>query len=1061
MAEAGRTVRVSGLPTDIEDDRLKDKLLIHFLRARNGGGEIDQVTIVKPTPLSALITFEDSAVAQRIVQDCRHFLEIDGKKYELNASEHPESLDPDQVILNLTATVDYSRLPGGITALKNLRKRHQDVQINPTSAERCCTLYGPYSKVQAALAQLLCHPGGPEFPETKDPGPAAPSKAWFSQKYKKPQVSEDQRRKPTKQKEHREEEYVPTKGESLSSNRSPAHDGDCWEAPNHTEKAAPRSPTAFVEESSMIVDADVFQYLQKNCKKEYQQILSRYGVEVVNVTNQGLTTLFLHIADTAAAVEEGQDCMRLAKNAISRLYQENESSICRDQLPKIILHPAGGLQRATENLSAKFPKLLLTEDEQNIYFIGSNRDVTEARRSLLMNHKEARDKKEGVASLLNFPSYNSGSSPVRADEERGPLPTPRNEGPLDERIDQMLISEEDDLRADGARRYKLAARFKDSGLSGLGSFPFRPNSSPSRQTRQEPLLGHDTQSETTAISGEEVSRAVAQNTGRDVLFKGAYMSPPSAFAQMKTSLNTDVIDTRPKNLTSPFASTSSSLPQNPPPSGSGSTLKRASSFSGTPQQKAQLLGQKSQDDSSKSTARVRERSSSLSSRTVRDKQEVHREEILVSRVMWQYIKEAYSTRVEDLTSDLQMKESFSEGSREVTVILRGADSSKVTLCRQRLQTLVDSVSADFSVQELRMSELGLSSTEDETLQACYYEVRSRFKKVVIHLMKKSLYVVGPEQLCSQVAATLREVFTREPEQYDVSNLSSLLEAAQSRSRGLDSSYQVGACTQTGKADGNSGSEQWKTTYDRDFGENGLSNGSNSQSELRREFVFKEKQDGKIIEKNAVNGENDRALHGTQTHTTGHRPAETQRTSVESRSGLGGQVSSCACGESKMPVVRTKCGVTMCTACLEKMHLSCKVCHEAPQIPQGVRGEIKKSRLNMSLPGQNKVGVIKITYRIPDGIQGEGHPSPGKPFKGKLFEAYLPDNDEAKKLLPRLEEAFRKGLTFTVIGKGTEARVSWDCIPHKTSLHGGKTEKGYPDSMYLSRLSSILASKGIK
>ena len=60
MAEPGRTVRVSGLPTDIEDDRLKDKLAIHFLRAKNGGGEINSVTIVKATPVSALITFEDS-----------------------------------------------------------------------------------------------------------------------------------------------------------------------------------------------------------------------------------------------------------------------------------------------------------------------------------------------------------------------------------------------------------------------------------------------------------------------------------------------------------------------------------------------------------------------------------------------------------------------------------------------------------------------------------------------------------------------------------------------------------------------------------------------------------------------------------------------------------------------------------------------------------------------------------------------------------------------------------------------------------------------------------------
>lgn len=59
MAERSRTVRASGLPTDTEDGRLKDKLFIHFLRARNGGGEIESVTIVKATPVSALITFED------------------------------------------------------------------------------------------------------------------------------------------------------------------------------------------------------------------------------------------------------------------------------------------------------------------------------------------------------------------------------------------------------------------------------------------------------------------------------------------------------------------------------------------------------------------------------------------------------------------------------------------------------------------------------------------------------------------------------------------------------------------------------------------------------------------------------------------------------------------------------------------------------------------------------------------------------------------------------------------------------------------------------------------
>ncbi|KAM4717921.1 uncharacterized protein FYW61_017839 [Anableps anableps] len=1064
MAEAGRTVKVRGLPTDLEDDRLKDKLLIHFLRARNGGGEIDHVTIVKPTPLSAFITFEDSAVAQRIVQQCRHILEVDGKKYELNASESPKSLDADQVVLSLTAKVDYSGLPGGIKVLKNLCKSHQDVQIKPTATERCCTLFGSYSKVQAALAQLLCYHGGPEFSESKDLGPAASSRTWSFQTSQKPQGSEDQRRKPTKQKEHKDEEDsdVTTEEGNLSSNRNLAIGGDDWETANHTDSAAQCSPTAFIEESSLIVDADVFQYLQKHCKKEYQQILSQFGVEVVNETNQGLTTLFLHIADTAA-VEEGQQVMKLAKKAISQLYQENEAKIYRDQLAKIILHPRGGLQKALENLSTRYPKLLLNEDEQNIYLIGSCKDVAEARYSLLMDHKEARNKKEGVASLLNFPSYNSGSLPIHADEERVPQTTPISEECLVERIDQMQISEEDELRVDGARRYKLAARFKDSGLAGLGSFPFHPNSSPSRQMHQELIQGHNVLSETTGISGEGVSRAVAQNIGGDILFKTAYTSSPSGFTQIKNSLNTDMIDTRPKNLTAPFASTPSSFPQNTalPPSGFGSTLKRASSFSGTPQQKAQVLGQKSLDDSSKPTARVREQSSSFSSQTLRDKQEVHHEEISVSRVMWQYIKEAYSTRVEDLTSDLQIKESFSEGNRSLTVILRGADSSKVKLCRERLQKLVDSVSGDFSVQELRMSELGISSTEDETLQACCSEVRSRFKKVVIHTMKKNLYLVGPEQMCSQVAATLREVFSKEPEQDNFSDQFLPLNVPQTRKQAQDSTYQLIGSTQTGIDDGNSGNQQWKTTYGRDFGEKGLVNGSNSQSSLKKEYVFREKEYGKTVEKNPLNGEKESTLCPTRPETTGHTPAEAQSTSEQSRSGLDEQDSSCVCGKNKTSLVRTKCGVMLCPVCLEMLHSYCKVCNETEQTPRGICGEMKKSRLSISLPGHNKDGIIKITYRIPDGIQGEGHPSPGKPFKGEVFEAYLPDNDKARKLLPRLEKAFRQGLTFTVTGKGTEAKVTWDCIPHKTSVHGGKAEKGYPDSTYLTRLSNILTSKGIE
>ncbi|KAM4531181.1 uncharacterized protein PAE49_023421 isoform 1-T2 [Odontesthes bonariensis] len=1077
MAEPGRTVRVSGLPTDIEDDRLRDKLSIHFLRAKNGGGEIDSVILIKATPASALITFEDSTVAQRVVRRSWHVLDVDGKKYKLTAVEHCESLDPDQIILNLTATVNYSQLPGGVNALTSLHKSHRDVQMNYTANKGSCTLHGSYSKVQAALAQLLGHPAGPESANNSHSDRVDPSSSQSAQPSQKPCTPgcEDQSKKPNQQREKNpisilSDEYISSSERDLT----PGVHG--WEDSRHTDSAALHPPATSVEDSSLIVDADMFHYLRKHCGKEYQHILSQYGVEVIDETNQGLTTLFFHGAETAV-MDDGreQERLKLARKAISRLYQENESKIRRAQLAKAILSPRGGLQRALQNLSVRFPKLLLNEDEKNIYIIGCSSDVSEAKTSLLLDLDEVRHKKEDV--------YDFGSSLTYADEQRVPHPMHSTVGSVDpERTDQMVGSEEDEMRAGGGRRYKLAARFKDSGLPALGSrptdFTFRANSSPSQQTRLGPMRGHDVLAEKAGTSAEAVSRAIPQNTGGDILFKTGYSLPPFTLMQSKTSSNTDMMDTRPKTSASPHSSLSGSSAL--PPAGSGSTLRRASSFSGTPQQKAQVVGQKNQDDSSQSTVRTRVRSSSFSDQMGRNGQEVHHAEISVSRVMWSYINEAYCTRVEDLTSDVLMKDSYTEGSKDLIVTITGADSSRVRSCQQSLQKLVDSVGLDFSVQELRLSELGVTDEKDETLQACCSEMKSRFKKVTVQIYKKSLYLLGPQQLCSQVVATLREVFSGDAEQQHLSSPSSFLRNSPTSSQmnmvestclDFNSNSNVVLGTQTGKS---ATSPEWKTTYTSDFCEKEGVNGPISQSSVRKDYVMKEKVkiastvevDGhkggnQCVNRNntstsPVNGiEKERTTCAPQTDTTG------QNTPGESRSGQGGWVSICVCGENGTALMRTKCGATMCPKCLETVHAKCKVCHETEPMQRGIQGDIKKSRLSISLPGHNKDCVIKITYRIPDGIQGEGHPSPGKPFKGGVFEAYLPECEKAKKLLPRLGKAFRQGLTFTVTGTDTEARVTWDCIPHKTSLQGGKAEKGYPDSTYLTRLSEVLSNHGIE
>lgn len=1123
MAEPGRIVRVSGLPTDIEDERLKDKLFIHFLRTKNGGGEIDSVTIVKTTPVSALITFEDSGVAQSVIQHRRHILEVDGKKYKVTVTEHHETLDPDKVILSLSATVDLSQLPGGLTALASLHKSHPDIQMSCGATEELYTLHGAYSKVQAALAQLFSRPGpgGSQPEENSDSGQPATNSSKSPPMAQEPltQESEDQSRKPKKQREQREKVTTdrPSNEYNSSSYRDLTPGGNGWEDTGQAEGAALQlreHPTTSEEDFSIIVDADMFQYLQKHCRKEYQHILRQYGVDVVDMTNQGLTTLFLQVAPGVGEGGRDQECLKLARKAISRLYEENEAKIRRDQLPKRILSLRGGLQRAMENLSVRLPKLLLNEDEKNIYIIGSSSDVSEAKQLLLLDQSELRSKKEDVASLFRYPSYDSGAS-THADEQRVPLTMSSS---VDSPDDQLLRSDEDDRRAEGARRYKLAARFKDSGLAALGSrptdFTLRGLSSPSRQTRLGPMLGHDVLSETAGIAGESVSRALAQNTGGDILFKSGDALPSTASCLSKTSSSSHFPDTRLKSLISPLSTTQSSLSGSTPlpPAGSGSTLKRASSFSGMPQQKAQVTSKKSQDDSSNSTVRARGRSSSFSNRTERDKREVCNAEIMVSAVKWKHIKEAYSTRVDDLTSDVQMKESCLDSAGDLTITLRAANSSKVSSCQLGLQRLVDSVSADFSVHQLHLSELHITDAADETLQACLSDVHSRFKKVTIHIFKKSLYLLGPEALCSKVGAALREVFSGDlaeiPEQQDFSghttsnqNPSTFLQINEDQSTSLNchSNLQVMLESQTGTADGTDSSQERRTNQRSDFGEIELVNRATSQPLLSKDPVIKEKM--KIVGKVEMDGQKtettvnhpkagndtstnhvndvgltttttptdkDAALHrkertipSTQKDSVQQRQSQIQVTPEESRSGQGGPECICECGESKM-LMKAKCGATMCSKCLDTVHIHCRICHEMEPMKPGIRGKMSHCKLhNINLPGQKRDSAIKITYLIPDGIQGEDHPSPGKPFRGGVFESFLPDSERTRKLLPRLEKAFKQGLTFTVAGKGTGASVTWDCIPHKTSLQGGKTGNGYPDSTYLTRLSEVLTSKGIE
>ncbi|XP_041362741.1 uncharacterized protein LOC121378571 isoform X2 [Gigantopelta aegis] len=171
---------------------------------------------------------------------------------------------------------------------------------------------------------------------------------------------------------------------------------------------------------------------------------------------------------------------------------------------------------------------------------------------------------------------------------------------------------------------------------------------------------------------------------------------------------------------------------------------------------------------------------------------------------------------------------------------------------------------------------------------------------------------------------------------------------------------------------------------------------------------------------------------------------------------------------KRPKELSKCGHTFCDPCISasfKHKPVCPVCNTIYGVVTGDQpdGRMAVERSRKRLPGHEDCGTIIITYSFYDGVQKSEHPNPGQDYHGTKRIAYLPDNPQGQKVCRLLRTAFDRKLTFTVGQSSTTGRddvVTWNDIHHKTSTHGGQQRFGYPDATYLTRVQQELASKGV-
>ncbi|KAI5097261.1 hypothetical protein C0J45_12570 [Silurus meridionalis] len=1099
MAEIGHTVCVRGLPTDMDHERLEDKLLIHFLRERNGGGEISKITLKAADPC-AMITFEDSRVALSVCSHKPQVLKVDGRTYELSLSfPWQDSQHLNKVFLDVCVTIDCSQFPLGEKTIKTLTEKFTDIGVHYIKPLRHCTLKGPYSVVNYVITHLI------EL--LVDFVPPTEESSSFAQEIDRAYSHQKEKHNPLHQPHglvfggdvslHQDSGYPSPKVSSIQLSQTQTR---------FDERTKDWIDALDVEALSLIMEADVFAYLCSR-SEEYRTILQNHGVYVVDVTSAGVSTLYLQTNANSETGSKAEKHLNHARKELSQLYQKMEGNLRRAQIPRSALNLHGEQNAAFKDLESLLPKVLLNFDQTHIYIIGESSDVSQAKQILLFGSSDENLRTKQETSLQSSPSY----SPVSESEKIQKAGTSResNSVTLKKRISDA------ERRLKNGEEYKLAARFKNSDIGLLGYGPVEkgrskdsqdltqgintpalaPNFTPCTENAVSSVQARASQVSAFKVSGvnnedilNEVSRTnSASCTSRVTL---AFKGPLSTHVNAHSGLGK-----MGKTTGSTVESTTTAM----------STLKRTNSCSGRPVQKQETQKPGTNDNSGLATNSIRrQRSTSLNCRISAEAlpSSIVSKAITVPTLMWSYIKQIYHSEINVLISDVQVSENIVDKYKTM-VILKGSASSKVEECQQELQKLVDSIGLDFYVQKLKVADLGATEGDDMFKEGCL-DICSYFSKIVLLNVKDDISLLGPRSQCSQAKEMLQELF---PNRF--LNSGSFVHTSITHQESTDQ-RQAKASSNQAPIKSNDQTRPNQTKANSESSAKCRIKGYKSES---RNVAYKETP-------MPVANEMQKAASDLEINKTGPLPGKSSEVSgvlsglrdnwqtasslttqksqnattlalKQTNVPISKQLESCVCGENG---TQRSCGVFLCSNCI-RLHAQCMVCSKAnaarnPSMEmqvhplkeeqntkelkgneagirqkqkKGIHGAMSCTELSVSLPGYEQYRTAKITYCIPDGIQGDEHPNPGLPFQGAVFEAYLPLSSQGQELLQCLEKAFKQGFTFTVCpsNNNDRAKITWSRIPHKTNITGGKSRNGYPDVKYLKDLSEALRTCGIK
>lgn len=657
-----------------------------------------------------------------------------------------------QIFIRACVIVDYGKLPAGKTLLRNLHKDYSNVQFNFDAKNAHCVVKGPFTELQAFSRDLLASLNLKSQPvgEILQPGSSHVAKE-------------------TRMRDHQQ---VPDATETAQERaKVPNWDQVCEKA---AKVPSPRGPVdgeavEQLEDFYLVMDSDIYLYMQRFCAAEYQGVLRQHRVDVVDVSSDGIAILYLQ---PSAGVSGDMDALRQARLALQQLYQQLEVSLRKEKITKGGLDmDSQALRALTHELQELYPQLLCHEDEKQLYLIGNLVDVSQAKQFL-----QDFSAKRGAARTAGTVSSSLPSHPATSHATETALHKPKapvdasasrlSPGRLESKSELKLAANFSSLKVDRSQASRGLLLNQDSSplgqaqLSGqhLPEVDALGPSDPTALTQQYQPHGStkDMGLGSAADSQQKDPKEWDHAKGGARLMRHKALSPfggkeNSTLQHPGDSKDSGSVKHHPLTSTSgTFDVTRISSALDSKPSESRPLLRRSSSFS---------LPRSKESDKPQDAGRAGSGGGRVSA------------EMSLDSLQWSYLKDVCRSVIDELCRDGGVQISEHRTGDCTVLTLQAVDRSKLFQAKWKVEALVQKC-PDLVCQSMSYSELAVDGPDDSALSELCSLLRGNALQVGLSKDKYKLYLACPKEMLSGVTEAFHVFSSRRLRALKSSSLSS-------------------------------------------------------------------------------------------------------------------------------------------------------------------------------------------------------------------------------------------------------------------------------------------------